>query len=243
MKRWQAGFTIIEVVLFLAITGLLIVGLLAGVNSALQQQQYRDTVQSFANFLRDQYARVISVENDRENQTHCPVAGSDTRVTDRGQSNCVIVGRYVVSTNAQSYRSYPLYAVKQGEAWKYGYNENEASDYTVGWGAQIRFLTSANSLSRVMALAMYRSPTDGQLVVRTHEEGYSPANISNFINDRQPNGNEAVNSQLQQREFCVYDAGWSAGQRLSVFVAAKAGSSEAITTGNATKGCDNERTA
>ena len=49
--------------------------------------------------------------------------------------------------------------------------------------------------------------------------------------------------QLRQREFCIYDTGWSVGQRLSVFLGAKAGSSEAVTVGHATKGCDNEATA
>ena len=62
MKRWQSGFTIVEVVLFLAITGLLTVGLLAGVSAALRQQQYHDAVQSFAGFIRDQYSRVIRIE-------------------------------------------------------------------------------------------------------------------------------------------------------------------------------------
>jgi type II secretory pathway pseudopilin PulG len=62
MIRRTSGFTIIEVVLFLAISGLMAIGLLAGTSMAIQRQQYRDAVQSFAGYLRDEYARVVSVD-------------------------------------------------------------------------------------------------------------------------------------------------------------------------------------
>ena len=101
MKRWQSGFTIVEVVLFLAITGLLTV------SAALRQQQYHDAVQSFAGFIRDQYSRVISIENDRGDRDTCPVKGA-TNDGARGQSNCVVVGRYVKSTNSEA-RSFTAY--------------------------------------------------------------------------------------------------------------------------------------
>lgn len=242
MKRWQAGFTIIEVVLFLALSGVLIIQLLVGVNAALRQQQYRDTVQSFAGFLRDQYSRVINVENDRGRDKLCPITHSDSRATDRGQSNCVIAGRYIISIDGRNYRSYPLYAAQQDKEWLYGYDETEVSEYTVGWGAQVRFLTAAQAVSPAAALVMYRHPTNGQLAIHVSEQVYAPKDVGNLIYNRQPNGQTIISSHLQQREFCVYDPGWSVGQRLSVFMSDHAGSAEAITTGNATKGCDNERT-
>ena len=245
MKRWQSGFTIVEVVLFLAITGLLTVGLLAGVSAALRQQQYHDAVQSFAGFIRDQYSRVISIENDRGNRDTCPVKGA-TNDGARGQSNCVVVGRYVKSTNseARSFTAYPLYALKRSGVWTYSYSESEANTYTVGWGAQVRSLTATNTIGRELALLIYRDPDSGQGIVRTNDAPYSPANIDNFIRNMQPNGGMyTADLQLRQREFCIYDTGWSVGQRLSVFLGAKAGSSEAVTVGHATKGCDNEATA
>ena len=53
MKR-QDGFTIIEVTLFLAVSGFFAISLLVGASTAVQRQQYRDSVQSFANYLRSQ---------------------------------------------------------------------------------------------------------------------------------------------------------------------------------------------
>ena len=82
MIRRTSGFTIIEVVLFLAISGLMAIGLLVGTSMAIQRQQYRDAVQSFAGYLRDEYARVVSVENDGTAKCGASV---------RGQSECFIV--------------------------------------------------------------------------------------------------------------------------------------------------------
>ena len=90
-------------------------------------------------------------------------------------------------------------------------------------------------LGRELALLIYRDPDSGQIIVRTNDAPYSPANINNFIRNMQPNGGMyTADLQLRQREFCIYDTGWSVGQRLSVFLGAKAGSSEAVTVGHAT---------
>ena len=121
MKR-QDGFTIIEVTLFLAVSGFFAISLLVGASTAVQRQQYRDSVQSFANYLRSQYSQVINVENDR-NFGKCPIGGGDTN---RGQSECVILGRYIETAAdgdhaGDRYQSYPVYGLysKAGSSWKY----------------------------------------------------------------------------------------------------------------------------
>ena len=93
MGNKQKGFTIIEVILFVAISGLLTSMLMVGVSMSINRQQYRDSVQSYAGFLRNEYSKVVNVENERSKGT-CPIEGSDGRAeTLRGQSDCVIVGR------------------------------------------------------------------------------------------------------------------------------------------------------
>ena len=151
------GFTIIEVVLFLAISGGLAVMLLAGTSAAIQRQQYRDSVESFANFLSTQYSRVISVENDREDTT-CPLLPTET--TKRGQSSCVIVGRYIVTTDDSSgnagrtYEVYPVYALNSTDVWSYGLGDVDTT-YEVNWGTRTRL---ANQVSETISLLMYRNP-------------------------------------------------------------------------------------
>lgn len=61
----RQGFTIIEVILFLAITGALLAGLLAGSVSSIKRQRYNDSVNDFVEFLRRTYSEVVNVENER----------------------------------------------------------------------------------------------------------------------------------------------------------------------------------
>lgn len=59
----KSGFTIIEVMLVLAVTGLMLVGVIAGTYSSIATQRYNDSVRSFSEFLRQVYAEVISPQS------------------------------------------------------------------------------------------------------------------------------------------------------------------------------------
>ena len=67
MKRLRHGFTLVEVSLFLVITGVLFIGIVAGVQNSMFQQRYNDSVQSFAEFLRSIYSQTSNVQNPRTN--------------------------------------------------------------------------------------------------------------------------------------------------------------------------------
>ncbi|MFV0484723.1 MAG: type II secretion system protein [Candidatus Saccharimonadales bacterium] len=58
----RRGFTIIEVMLFLAISGFLLVGILAGTGAGIARQRYTDSVQHVAQILREQYSAVINTQ-------------------------------------------------------------------------------------------------------------------------------------------------------------------------------------
>lgn len=109
----RKGFTMIEVTIVLAVTGLMLVGILGGINIRVAAQRYSDTVQSAEDFLRGVYSEVINVENGRAdvafNQTFCsgPVqvealkANSSAKIIDTGEithagrSKCSIYGKLV----------------------------------------------------------------------------------------------------------------------------------------------------
>ncbi len=63
MTRLKRGFTLIEVSIFLALTGLLFIGVVAGVQNSVYQQQRSDSVQNFVEFLRSVYSGVENVQN------------------------------------------------------------------------------------------------------------------------------------------------------------------------------------
>lgn len=59
----KAGFTIIEVMLVLGVSGLLLIGVLTGTYSSIAGQRYNDSVRSFSELLRQVYSEVISPES------------------------------------------------------------------------------------------------------------------------------------------------------------------------------------
>lgn len=214
--------------MFLTVSSALAMALLVSTGATIQRQQYRDSLYSFSNFLSDQYSSVINVDNDRSSDSVCPVGGEILSVA-RGQSECVIVGRYieVVDDQGQQYSSYPLYALPNGEDWLYGYSTDEASRYDTAWGVKTRLSGSSSSSS----VLMFRNPITGRLFIRTADARYSPDEIANFINSSTLSG---------RTEICVYDDNWLNTSRQSVFISGQAGSSDAVTIANATDGCDDD---
>lgn len=96
------GFTIIETMLFLAITGLLAVAILVGSGVAIGQQRYRDSVNSLKSNLQQQYSKVSNTVNDRSGDWTCDTNGGTSQgpIGDaRGTSDCVLMGRIVAIQN------------------------------------------------------------------------------------------------------------------------------------------------
>lgn len=63
MRKIRRGFTLIEVALFLAVSGALFVGVMAGMQGAISEQEKNDAVQNFAEFLRSAYSEAENVQN------------------------------------------------------------------------------------------------------------------------------------------------------------------------------------
>lgn len=121
------GFTMIELILFFGVAGLLTVGLLAGSGTAVSQQRYRDSVQTLRGELQDQYGQTANVVNDRDSSLTCNASGS---VSDSAASNsprgtspsCVLIGRFIQSyqsgssiPNGGALHVHPVIAAMSGE--------------------------------------------------------------------------------------------------------------------------------
>ncbi len=99
--RRALGFTIIEVMLSLAISGMVLVGALLGVSSTISRNRYRDVVESTAALLRNQYDLVSRIQIDeRANDDTCGDISGDSMSSfvdgenkgGRGRSKCSVYG-------------------------------------------------------------------------------------------------------------------------------------------------------
>ena len=75
MRKHRAGFTLVEVSLFLAITALLFMSVTVGVQNSIYQQRYNEAVQSFADFLGNTYSEVMNVQSSGYGRTKKAIYG------------------------------------------------------------------------------------------------------------------------------------------------------------------------
>jgi hypothetical protein len=73
MKR--RGFTIIEVVIFLAITGIIFMAIVIGTRNVMSRQRYNESTQNLAEFLRGVYSKLTSIENHGDGRSEKAIYG------------------------------------------------------------------------------------------------------------------------------------------------------------------------
>ncbi|MBR3319753.1 type II secretion system protein [Candidatus Saccharibacteria bacterium] len=138
----KAGFTIVEVALFLAVSGILMIGLIAGSNLSISRQRYNDSVNNFAELLRGTYSDVLNVSNDKDPNSAETQAGRTTTAVygklisigerDPADPNTIddaiysydIVGRAVSSSSINTSRVIDMMFDKEGVGQKSGINSN-----------------------------------------------------------------------------------------------------------------------
>lgn len=89
----KKGFTLIEVVLFLALSGALVASLIAGTSRSISQKRYNDTVDNFVDYLQGLYSDVNYVQG----------AG-----TTGGNSNKAIYGKAIISNDGKTFEEYTV---------------------------------------------------------------------------------------------------------------------------------------
>jgi len=198
-RGYRQGFTILESVLFLAITGVLIVALLTGIGTSVNTQRYRDSVQSLKAYIQDQYTQITSTTNDHDSSWSC---SSNAVVTQgqagsglaRGQSDCVIVGRYIV-INQGAITTESVIANQTGTSTtgnditllktNYALSLSAASQETstLEWGETIAWPVSgtgskAPGTSRSIGILIIQSPDSGSTYTFTADSPPAPGSTS-----------------------------------------------------------------
>ena len=122
------GFTIIEVMLFLALSGFLLVGILAGTGSSIANQRYKDAVQDAVDALRDAYSFVSDTQVQLRDSGKGVCGGLTAEQFDsssvsqaynsgRGRTQCVVYGA-VVSINGDKIQTTTLIGEDYADAIK-----------------------------------------------------------------------------------------------------------------------------
>ena len=191
VTRTSSGFTIIETLLFLGITGLLVLGALIGTGANVNIQRYRDATETFKAVIQDQYADTANVQNGRQNGGRCNTAAgvvSDASGEVRGQSKCVVVGKYV-RVSGGNISIYTVLARERATTtptsddlislrsnYALNISRTEVEKRTMEWGTTITWPATipgeplakadnngAAGSARSIALLFLRSPDSGQV--------------------------------------------------------------------------------
>lgn len=98
-KKYSTGFTIIEVVLFLAISGFLLTIVVFGMGSQMRNSRFSDSVQGIAAYVNKQYSDIQTGVNNRQQAVKCTKSGTSLTLSDIGgdlagsSAGCMLIGR------------------------------------------------------------------------------------------------------------------------------------------------------
>lgn len=252
--RNKQGFTIIETVLFLGVSGMLAVGILAGTGGAVNQQRYRDSVNSFRSVLQSQFSEVANVRNERTDDWQCNTQGIVTPPQGvgaglpRGTSECVVLGRYIRSydNNPSNNGGESLYAYtvigRQKSSVVSANNDIEAfgnyhititdtiqDEEPLEWGATTRIPGVANEA--LFSVLIVRSPSTGGIRTYIPEPGtkINDTNVSSIITE--------ANIKRPLKVCIDFPGSFIAGGTMAVQIAGNATNQSAIETLANENGC------
>ncbi|MEI6053929.1 MAG: hypothetical protein WCQ49_00995 [Candidatus Saccharibacteria bacterium] len=244
----KAGFTIIETMLFLGITGVLIASILVGTGTSINVQRYRDSVSSLQSLLQQQYSDVANVVNDHGNGYVCDSADVVSRAANPdlfipvGQSECVLMGRYIHTVGADGnilnivdIVGYPVSDslptsndVDAINSYKLGIYPNQQLEQTLSWGVSLA--KPGTSDIQDFSILIIRSPASG--VIKT----FIDPNVSKGYLDIQ--GLVTQEALGQSVKMCVNSNGLIGGVRTAVVINAYSTSASGVETlGDASSGC------
>jgi type II secretory pathway pseudopilin PulG len=230
MDRKNIGFTIIELMLVLAISGALVVAILVGSSAAINQQRYRDSVSSLKSFIQNQYDKVSNTLNDRAGTEGCTATAAiitaPGQAQARGTSDCVILGRLVtiaangVDLTAVDVVGYPIGITPSGVTdivelqtyYKLGVSATSTDSDVVAWGAKV-IKPKTPSTPQPLAMLIIRSPQSGSIMTFTAPGGVPSGGVGALVSGLNNTAN---------RDLCVNPSGFSTIKRMEVQVPAMA---------------------
>ncbi len=175
MRGQETGFTIIELTLFLAISGLLLSVMFIGTGSLAARQRFTDSTDSLQAYVQAQYDEVANGVNVRSMNNEC---SGESTVSPGSSQKCLLIGKLLTLNGASVTSQYvistsSLSGTETGDQArlddaKLSATSAEQSTYDVKWGATTFNVTRsiANSVSRsqVNSIAFLRIPDSSRIV-------------------------------------------------------------------------------
>jgi type II secretory pathway pseudopilin PulG len=247
----KSGFTIIETMLVLSVTGLLSIGILVGSSSFISQQRYSDAVRTVESNIQDQYGSSHNVQNERSDATGCnPITGqvedgaggaAVTTPTGRGSSECVVLGKSIeisssgteiTTASVIGRQTLPLPPTPPTDdiAALSGYALSRSSldlqETTLPWS--IKIVDGASETAKPGTILILRSPRTGYTLT--------------FISSSPIAGNTIPSSMItlanQKKEtYCLSPNGLTSGQRSAIVIEKGASGPSAVTKVSNGSGC------
>lgn len=212
--RAQRGFTVIEAILFLGISGLLFLIALLGTGNVIRAVRFTDSGRSLNAYVQRQYDDIINGLNTRLGNETC-TAGSVSTGSNQtpGTSNCLLMGKLLVFTiNSPTIR---LYDVVGTEPANVDYGKTDAqliidfkpqaitnsgvATYNIPWQAYISGTKRLSDSQAVTGLLLVRSPKSSRIVSYTYKVGGTVvANLTGVVS--------LAANQGQKTNFCIKNA-------------------------------------
>lgn len=241
----RSGFTIIEVMLFLAITSALTIAILVGSGAAISRQRYNDSVNSFKGLIQEQYSQIANVINTAPRNPICTPSGDTLSFNGgseqpRGTSQCLIIGRFLLvePTEVTAYNviGQPPADSTAGSSDSatlktYAVAVQSPETHEISWGARIVPKTGEGETTGILIV---RSPLSGSILTYIKDMGdFKLSKIReedrlSIVGGRIP---EAINDgNMVPKDFCIDSSGSlsSLAHRRAVHIKARAASQSAI---------------
>lgn len=179
MDRRQAGYTIVEITLFLAISAMLFMIALIGTGNTMRTTRFVDSGRSLTAFVQRQYDAIINGLNTRPGTEQCS-GGTVTTGSSQtpGTSDCLLMGQLLVF--AQNSSTITLYDVIGTEPAGVDYTQADSvlitafnpravpntgvTTYNIPWGAILSGSKRLADGEAVDALLLVRSPKSSRIL-------------------------------------------------------------------------------
>lgn len=163
----KKGFTLVEVALFLALSGLLVAVVIGGTSSSIAQKRYNDTVNSFESYLEGLYSSANYVSHSGTGKTNEAVYG---KLVEMYQDS----GKTKFTSYTVLGRANPTSSSTDALETLYGNSPRiepgSDSTYIPSWGGVIK---SADTTPEKISLLIIRHPKNGMFFTYVNKDPFA----------------------------------------------------------------------